>query len=178
MTLPSLIELAKTYAHERTVLAERVSALEAEVQASQRRRLPGIKSALAAAADAKANLEQGIDNSRALFDSPRTATHFGIKFGIKKGAGKIEFGNEAGVIARIKKLFGEAKAAVLIKTTEKLQKKALSTLPADDLKRIGCTVGDTGDHVFIAAEDTAVDKLVERLLKEGSGEEISDSQDA
>jgi len=172
MTLLTIIERAKSYAHERTVLSERVSALEAEVQAAQRRRLPGIKSALAAAADAKAALETAINDNRDLFESPRTATHFGIKFGLKKGAGKIEFGNEAGVIARIKKLFGEAKAAVLIKTTEKLQKKALSTLPADELKKIGCTVGATGYHIFIAAEDTAVDKLVERLLKEGSGEEI------
>lgn len=174
MTLPSLIELAKTYAHERTVLSERVSALEAEVQAAQRRRIPGIKYALTNAADAKAALESAIEQGRELFVKPRTVTLHGIKFGLKKGSGKVEFVEEAGVIARIKK-FLKAKADALIQTKETVRKKALLDLSVEELAKIGCTAEATGDHVFISGEDTAVDKLVARILKEGSGEEIEAS---
>ncbi len=175
MTLDEITTLTMNYAAARAVVSERVAALEAEVHDAQRRKLPGIKSAVAEAADAKARLEAAIEQGRDLFKSPRTITIHGIKCGLQKGKGKIEFSSESGVITRIKRFFGEAKAAVFIKTTEKLQKKALSTLSVDELKKIGCTVGATGDHVYVAAEDTAVDKLVERILKEGSGEELEEA---
>lgn len=172
MTIDEITTLAKNYAAARTVVAERVSALDAEVQDAQRRKLPGIKSAVAEAADAKALLEAAIEQGRELFKSPRTITAHGIKCGLQKGKGKISWlGKPAAVVALIKKHLAP-KASLLIKTEETLKKSALSSLSVDELKKIGCTVGATGDHVYVAAEDTAVDKLVERLLKEGSGDEL------
>ncbi|MBK8477478.1 MAG: hypothetical protein IPL39_14590 [Opitutaceae bacterium] len=126
-TLPEIITLMKDYAHQRVVLSERVTALEDEVQSAQRRRLPGIKSALAAAADAKAVLEHAIESNQELFVKPRTVTFHGIKAGLKKGSGAVEFADEAGVIARIKKYL-KGKAEALIKTKESLKKKELTGL--------------------------------------------------
>lgn len=172
MTLDHIITLAKNYAATRSVVSERVSALEAEVQDAQRRKLPGIKSAVAEAADAKARLEAAIEEGRMLFKSPRTITAHGIKCGLQKGKGKITWlGKPAAVVALIKKHLA-GKASLLIKTEETLKKAGLNSLSVEELKKIGCTVGATGDHVYVAAEDTAVDKLVERILKEGQGEEL------
>lgn len=175
MTLDEITTLTKNYAAARAVVSERVSALEAEVQAAQRRKLPGIKSAVAEAADAKARLEAAIEQGRALFNSPRTITVHGIKCGLQKGKGTITWlGGSAAVVKLIKKHLTE-KASLLIKTTETLKKAGLNSLTVEELKKIGCTVGATGDHVYVAAEDTAVDKLVERFLKEGSGQEIEEA---
>lgn len=175
MTLDEITTLTKNYAAARAVVSERVSALEAEVQAAQRRKLPGIKSAVAEAADAKARLEAAIEQGRALFNSPRTITVHGIKCGLQKGKGTITWlGGSAAVVKLIKKHLTE-KASLLIKTTETLKKAGLNSLTVEELKKIGCTVGATGDHVYVAAEDTAVDKLVERILKEGSGEELEEA---
>lgn len=175
ITLSDIETHAKAYSVARHTVADRVSALEREVQDAQRRKLPGIKSAVAEAADAKARLEAAIEQGRALFKSPRTITVHGIKCGLQKGKGKITWlGKPAAVVKLIKKHLA-AKAALLIETKETLRKKALSTLTGDELKKIGCTVGATGDHVYVAAEDTAVDKLVERILKEGQGEEIQEA---
>jgi hypothetical protein len=172
ITLIDIETHAKTYAAARTIVADRVSALELEVQAAQRRKLPGIKSAVAEAADAKARLEAAIEQGRELFKSPRTITVHGIKCGLQKGKGKITWlGKPAAVVALIKKHLAD-KAKMLIKTEETLKKASLNSLSVEELKKIGCTVGATGDHVYVAAEDTAVDKLVERILKEGQGGEL------
>lgn len=177
VTITDIQPIVAAYASARNVVAERVSALQAEVQDAQRRKLPGIKAALASAADRKSALELVIGANPELFAKPRTVTLHGIKFGLKKGSGKIEFADEAGVIARIKK-FLKTKAEALISTKEAVKKKALLDLSVEELAKIGCAAESTGDQVYIAAEDTAVDKLVARILKEGSGEEISDSQAA
>lgn len=54
---------------------------------------------------------------------------------------------------------------------EKLDADAVRELDVKTLAAIGATVEGTGDVVYIRAVDTAVDKLVKRLLKEGSREE-------
>lgn len=175
MTTEEILVHAYHYSQARSIVSERVAALEAEILDAQRRKLPGIKSAVADAADAKARLEAAIEQGREIFKTPRTITAHGIKFGLQKGKGKITWlGKPAAVVKLIKKHLAE-KAALLIKTTESLKKSALNSLSVEELKKIGCTVGATGDHVYVAAEDTAVDKLVERILKEGQGEELEEA---
>lgn len=171
ITLETIEQLTKNYAAARAVVSERVNALDAEIQDAHRRKLPGIKSALAEATAEKAKLEAAIDAGRDLFVKPRTVSLHGIKCGLKKGSGKIEFADEAGVIARIKR-FLKAKVDALISTKETVKKKALLDLTVEELAKIGCKAESTGDHVYISAEDSNVDKLVARILKEGQGEEL------
>jgi hypothetical protein len=156
---------AKTLADARNVLSERVADLQAELEATKRRRLPGIKSAVAAAIEAKATLEASIARAPGLFEDPRTIIVHGIRVGFMKGKGKIEWADEKSVVARIKQHFPD-QAKVLIKVLEKVQKKALAGLSTADLKRIGCTVGEVGDVVYIKPVDDEVDRLVAKLLDE------------
>ena len=174
MTIEAIEALTKNYAGARAIVSERVNALSTEVQDAQRRKLPGIKSALAEAADAKGKLEAAIEAGRGLFVSPRTITVTGIKVGLKKGRGKVTWADADRVIALIKKFFAP-RSTTLITTTEKLKKTGLDTLSAEELKKIGCAIGEAGDHVYVAPADTDLDKLVARMLKEGQGEELEEA---
>jgi hypothetical protein len=163
---------AKTYAAARAVVAERVGALEEESRAIHRRRLGGIKSALAVAADAQAALAGAVERRPELFAKPRTMTLHGIKLGYQKGKGKLKWADDEKVLAAIKRSYAPAIAAKLIVTTERPAKEALALLPAAELRKLGCEITEAGDFVIIKAADTEVDKLVEKILKEGAVEEV------
>lgn len=162
------IELkTKTYAEAREVLAQRVIALNDEVALLQARRMPGIRSALAAAAALQAELKAAIEDAPAAFEKPRTHIFHGIKVGYRKGTGQVTFADAERVIKLIRKLFPE-QADLLIKTKETPIKKAISDLPADDVKKLGCTIEGTGDVVEIKPVDGEVEKIVTALLKEAT----------
>lgn len=100
-----------------------------------------------------------------MFDTPRTVVFYGIKVGLQKGKGAIEWDDDAQVVKLIEKHFPE-QADVLIKTTKKPVKKALAQLTVAELKKLGIVVEETGDQVVIKSTDSEIDKLVNALLKE------------
>lgn len=159
--------LAQNYNTARNILADRVQHLQDELAAAQRRLIKGIKAAAAEAATAKSQLEAAITANPDCFIKPRTITLHGIKLGLKKGTGKIEFDDAEAVVARIEKMFPDA-ADVLIITTKKPNKEALAALDVASLRKLGCTVEESGDQVVIKGATDAVDKYVAKLLEEGS----------
>lgn len=170
------IEVAtKAYSKARAVLSERVSALNSEAQVIHSRHRRGIKSALAIATDAQALLRGLIEKNPQLFEKPRTFTSNGIKVGFVKGKGRVDWDDDDGVLKRIAKLVekGElteeaAELLILKKTTPSAD--ALRSLDVKLLAKLGVTIEGTGDSVLVAAQDGEVDKLVERILKEGADE--------
>lgn len=159
----------KAFADARHVLETRVGRLTNLMAAVNRRLMPGIKSAVAACAEARENLAADIDDSRELFEKPKTQVFYGIKVGLVKGKGAIEFEDEAHVIKLIRSKLPE-KEEFLIKTESSLIKKNLSDLEGSELKKIGVTVEGTGEYVFIKSTDSAVDKVVKALLKDSEKE--------
>jgi hypothetical protein len=170
--MEAIERLSKTYADARAVLAERVEALQAEIEDAKRRKVPGIKNALATVAEAQVRLHGEIDGHRGLFDKPRSQVFHGIKVGLVKGKGAVSFEDEARVIVLIRRHLPEQFEA-LVKISEKVRKAALNALPVADLRRIGCEAAETGDVVLIKDTASEVDKLVKALLKgiEEDGEE-------
>lgn len=162
-TMKEIEQATKEYAEERASLAAFVQALEDEKRALVRRRVEGIRKRIAAAKVAREALHVLIAESPELFEKPRTQAFHGVRVGFKKGAGKIEFENAERVVELIRKHRPE-EFDVLVKTTYKPVKDALSNLPAADLRRLGVTVEETGDVVFIKDTATDVDKLVKALL--------------
>jgi hypothetical protein len=162
---------ASIYAKAREVLAERVANFEAEVQAVRKRLLPGIKTAAAAAADAQGELSGQVTTHPDLFIKPRTMTLRGIKVGFQKGKGKITWDDDDKVVAAIRRHFAQDLADTLIAKIERPVKDALAQLPAADLRRLGITVEEAGDHVYIKAADSEIDKLVAQILEEGAIDE-------
>lgn len=169
MNLIDIEKLTKLFSEARQLLADRVRGLEDELQTIKRRRMPGIKSAINAVMAQQAELKAAIEESAGLFIRPKTVIMHGIKVGFQKAKGTISWADSKQVIKLIKKHLPE-QADVLIITREKLIKKALQNLPAADLKKIGCTVNETGDVVLIKSTDSEIDKLVDALLKEDNPE--------
>lgn len=155
---------AKTLRASRDVLTERAMALQDEIESATKRKLPGLRSAVAAVAQADADLKAAIQQAPLLFLKPRSVVLHGLKLGYQKGKGKIEWEDDAQVVKLVRRHFPE-QFDVLCKTTEKPVKDALANLTAAELKKLGITVEDTGDVVFVKDSTASVDKLVKALLK-------------
>lgn len=160
------------FAEARTALAELIAAVQSEIEAAKRINLPAIRKAVARAAERKQALTELLNDSRALFEKPKTRVLHGVKVGFQKQPGAIEIADEEATLARIKKMFGDQEdvLAQLIKTTEKPIKDALGELSGDQLKKLGVKVTDDTDKVVIKPADSEVDKIVDALLK-GAGED-------
>jgi hypothetical protein len=155
---------AKAFSEARAEVAGIVSHLNEGIEAMKRENMPGLKRAIARAAEKHDNLKGIIDANPQLFVKPRTVVLHGVKVGYTKGKGGITFDDPAQVVKLIKKHLPE-QAEVLIITKETPAKDALAQLSATELKKIGCSVVDAGDAVVIKPTDSEVDKLVDTLLK-------------
>jgi hypothetical protein len=165
MILNEIEILTRKLADAREELTAIIARLQNKQDALLQDSLPAIKKCVSAAAARHTLLFTGVDESRALFVKPRTQVFSGIKVGLRKGSGGVDWDDDAIVCDRIEKRFPRSQAELLIKTTKKPITKALQDLDVADLKAIGCRVEDTGDVIVIKPIDGAVDKIVTSLLK-------------
>ncbi len=166
-TLAEIEASSKTYADARAKLAAAVAELNSQIDAARRQLLPSIKRELAKAAQRQDELRTLIESAPELFVKPRTLIFHGVKLGYQKGKGGIAFDDAAQVVKLIRRHLPE-QAETLIALRESPIKDALANLPVTDLKRIGCTVIETGDAVVIKPTDSEVDKMVDALLKDAT----------
>ncbi len=158
---------ARKYADARDVLSRHLDEFDTERKALCRRHLPGIKQAAGVAAQRKSELTAAVVDAREAFDDPKTQVLHGIKVGFEKGKGRVTFDDEGNVITRIDRMFGTEAGQYLI-VTRKPSKAALLTLDAATLKRLGVTIESDGDQVVIRATGTDINKLVAKILEEGT----------
>jgi hypothetical protein len=161
--------LTMMHAEARRLLGERMASLTAEMDTAKRRRLPGIRAALSAAKDSRERLASLIDESRTEFEKPRTRVFHGIKVGITKGKGKVQFADGDEVVKRIRRLFPDD-VPMLINTVHTPIKAGLVNLTAAELKSLGCEVVGAGDFIVVSPADSELDKLVDALLAEPARE--------
>lgn len=159
-------ETTRRFARAREFLRERVQSLENDMQSVRRRRMKGIKSAVAAATTEQEALAALLIETPNLFTAPRrTLTIDGIKVGYRKSKGTIVIADESATIRRIRKLLPD-QADVLIKVKETVIKNAVPALAVSDLKRLGIEVEADTDEIVIKPVDSEVDKLVDALLQD------------
>lgn len=154
---------AKEYAEARARLKDRVDALEAEIAKLRREHITGIKRAAEAASRHREALAAAVDESRGLFEKPRTTVMHGIRVGVMKDKGQLDWDDDARVVALIRRHLSD-RFDTLVKVTEKPVKSALQQLSAAELQRIGVRVVETGDAVYVKPADSEIDKLVDKLL--------------
>jgi hypothetical protein len=171
-TLLDIEQSTKKFAEAYAELSDFVTELNDAVEAVKRARLKIIKAAVEKAAHRRATLETLIDGNRHLFIKPRTIIMHGIKVGLRKGAGGIEFDDPDKVVELIEKYFPDD-IDLLIHIEKTPNKEALANRPAADLKRLGVEVKDTTDQVVIKPTDTEVDKIVTALLKDATEQEAA-----
>jgi hypothetical protein len=164
--------LTKDFASARDELAERLNRLREEQDAVKRRYLQGIKNALERVRARHEDLRQAIDDSRELFERPKTRVLHGIRVGLMKQPGRLEIGDQDACVAALRRIFGD-EADAYVKVTETPIKKALANLPAKDLKRIGVVVSEDGEAIVIKAADSDIDKLVDALLADENLSEVA-----
>ncbi len=169
VTLNQIESKARTYSDARDRLRELCAALEDGMKALRIEHLSGIRRALNRAAEAEAALHALVEQAPELFVKPKTVILHGVRVGYMKGKGKIEWESDEQVVKLIRKHFPEL-ADVLIVTAEKPSKDGLAALTVADLKKLGATVDEAGDQVYIKPADSALDKMVDALLKSATEE--------
>lgn len=160
---------AKKFADARDALCGIVAEMNDAIEAIKRANMKRLKKAVAETAEQHDKLHSLIADAPTKFVKPRSVVLHGIKLGYQKGKGKIEWQNDEQVVKLIRRHFPE-QSDLLIATAEKPAKDPLSKMTAAELKKIGVSVVDGGDMVFIKPADSAVDKLVDALLKDATEE--------
>lgn len=165
------IETATTaFGIARADLGDTVRQLQRELDAVRARYIKQIRREVAKAADKQSELKALVERAPHLFIKPRTLVIQGVKVGFQKGKGGIEFDDPDKVVELIHKHYDEAEALSLLIVTEKPDKTVLAELTVAELKKLGCTVRDTGDEIVIRPVDGEVDKIVTALLKDATEE--------
>ena len=170
-SLADIEKRAKAYALAREHLAGIVQTMNTGIETIKRDNLKRLRKAVAEAAEQHDALKALVEAAPGCFVKPRSLIFHGIKLGYAKGKGKIEWDDADQVIRLIKKHFPE-QADVLIATAERPAKDALAQLTAAELKKLGISVTDGGDAVFIKPADSAVDKMVDALLRDATAEVV------
>jgi hypothetical protein len=173
-SLADIESLARTFSDAHGQLAAEVSAMEDEMEAIKRKRLPGIRDAVDKAANVKNALHAAIKAAPGLFVKPRTVIFHGIKLGYAKGKGKTEIADEAATLKKLEKMFpDEGQRGMYLHVAVTLNKETLEELPADDLKRLGICIVGAEDKVVIKPTDSEVEKIVAALLKDAVEVEVA-----
>lgn len=173
--MKSIEDACKEARDARQILEDRAQALQDEIAAAQRRKLRGIRAAVAAVAEADAKVLAALQVSPTLFKKPKSVVFHGLKVGYKKGGGSIQIDDDERVIKLIRKHLAD-KAEALINVKETPIKDGLRNLSGVELQKIGVTVEGTGDVVFLADATSSVDKLVKALLKGVEAEQEEDAE--
>lgn len=169
ITLSQIEARAKAYSEARDRLRELCADLDAGLKALQRDRLPGIRRALNRATEIEAQLRALVEMAPDLFARPKTVILHGIRLGFMKGNGGIVWDDADAVVAAIQKHLPD-QAETLIRWAGKPIKEAINQLDVATLRKIGCRVVDTGEEVFVKAVGSALDKMVDALIKAATEE--------
>lgn len=162
-TMEEIETLTGEFADTRAALACELDEVNQEIDAIKRRALPRIKKLVVKAKVAHETLNLAIDESREHFKKPKSRILRGIRVGLQKAKGRIDFADGDKVVELIRLHLWD-KVENLIKTKETPIKDALANLTGRELKSIGVTIGDDSDKVLIKPADNEVDKLVDALL--------------
>jgi hypothetical protein len=166
--LTEIERLTREYAEARSALAATATQCATEMAAIKTSYLAQLREQSAIVLVKHKELSSLISKSKKQFVSPRSAVFHGIKVGIQKLIGSLKFDDEAKTVELIRKhlpsLFD-----TLVTTKYTLNKDAIGTLKADELKKIGGSVTDSSDRVVIKPVQGDIEKIVKALLTEKKG---------
>lgn len=163
-SLADIEHRARNYATARNLLGDRVQQLQDEIEASRRKAMPLIRTALAATKAAEHELSTAIAASPGLFKRPKTHIFHGLRVGMEKAKGTVSIPDVAHTLRLIRRHL-EDQFDSLVKVSESPRKAALAALPAADLRRIGVEPIDAGNVVVVRPVDGELDKMLTALLK-------------
>lgn len=166
-----LEQLAAELAHAVEARRALVGQLRQALMATAAPLLPTLRLATASERDARATLLQAVTDAPALFARPRTRNAHGIKYGWQLGKPSIDIPDEARTVKLIRAQVAAEQALLLIRVTEKVDRRAVLDLSAKDLRRLGIRQVEAQDAPLVALPKDDLDKLVDTLLTETAGED-------
>lgn len=168
--LESMRAQAAAYAAERDRLSALVQDMKDAVSVIERRAMPTILRSARKISALHNDLAAEIAGNVECFVKPRTLVVDGLKFGLQKKRGTVEWDHDDQVIARARKILDEAQFALVVKTIYKVSATGLAQLDAATLKRLGVSVTRDTDAAIIKNTDGAVEKMVNAMVKEMTAE--------
>lgn len=115
-------------------------------------------------ADAEAELSKAIEESKELYNEPRTQTYFNVKAGLQKEHDSYEIEDMDKAVNLIKEKMPEH-ADTLIKVTESVIIEPLKNFKPEELKQVGIEFVKGEDKVTIAIVKPKVTKEITNSLK-------------
>lgn len=170
-TLADMQKRATALSDARDKLSQLLLTLQQNLDVVKNGSLAEIKKVSRQVAREHTELQALIASNPELFASPRTFVVDGVKFGMHRNPGTLEWESDEKVCARIRTLVDAdvltaEQAELLITTTEKPVVKALAQLEPQILKRIGVTSSGPEDKPLIKSVDGAVEKAVNAVIKD------------
>lgn len=153
------------YASKRDELRAIAARCKAEVDIIRERYRAEIRAAASDAAAAHDDLANLIDHHRSLFDAPRTRLFSGIKVGLRKTPGRVDFEDPKRVLELIRRKLPDI-AERLIRTKEEPNREAIKELEPRQLAAIGASLIATGDEIVISHAADEIDALIDALTAE------------
>ena len=165
--LSDIEKAARDFSAKSKILRNYHEELNSKIEAVKNEYLEDIKAASCEAGESYQMLLTLINDSSDLFKDKKSMTVSGVKFGYQKKKGKLEIINEDATISKLKELYGD-NASLYINTKTSIVKKALDSLPASDLKKLGINIVQDTDVAFVKLTDDEVQKLIEAMIKESA----------
>jgi hypothetical protein len=155
-------ELAQAAESRRTLVGQ----LRQELMTAAAPLLPALRTATAAERDAKSTLLQAVTDAPGLFAKPRTRNAHGVKYGWALGKPSIDIPDEARTLRLIRAKVPEEQATLLVRVTEKVDRRAVLDLSAKDLRALGIRQLPGLDVPLVSLPKDDVDRLIDTLLAE------------
>jgi hypothetical protein len=171
---PMMEERAKLLATQRSVLAADLSEANAELGALMAKWGEQLKSDAAQVDESERALIGYVEMAPQLFDKPQSIEIDGVRFGLRKGKGRLEYRDEDKLIRRIERELTRHQRLQVLKVTKKVLKGPLAKLPATLLKKLGVNLSAAGTEPFISYPKSNLEKLVEWWLKPPAASDDND----
>lgn len=156
--------LARQYADAQNDLDALTNALRVKVDQVVREHWQELRRATTRAAERYEALFTLVQESRPVFDKPKTRILHGVRCGYRKSLDSIRVLDSDNTCALIAKHLPD-RADVLIATSRKPVMAGLQQLDDKQLKQIGAERVLGGDEAFAALANTDLDKVVQALMK-------------
>ncbi len=169
--LEKLQTAALHLSHKNDLLREELMLLESELAAEKAAHMLSIRSLSRDVIKRQTELAEGIKAHPELFTKPRTYIVEGVKFGMRKQVGKMEWPDDLQLVGRIDALFAKAEITPAqyeqtVETRYAVLAKGLEKLDAKTLKRLGVTVEADTDAVEIKSVDSDVERMLKAIIKD------------
>jgi hypothetical protein len=178
--LEKLQTTALQLSHHTDELRAELLLLDAELTAAKDAHMLAIRTLTRKVIKSQATLAEGIKAQPELFGKPRTFIVEGIKFGLRKQVGKMDWADDVQLVKWVDELFAKgeitpAQHKQVVEVRYAVVAKGLEKLDAKTLKLLGVTVEADSDVVEIKSVDSDTERMVKAIIKDAAKDAANDA---